>query len=416
MRSQHPWWAIVTLGLATFMASIDINIVTLALPPMAKYFQTSAASMSLVVLSYAVALLLFLLPAGQWITRFRPLTIFLIAVIGFSASSILCGLSLSFVMLIIGRIIQGAFAAFITTMGTALAAVIVAPEERGKAMGILTGVSTLGSVLGSALGGFLVNYWGWSSIFFVNVPVCLCVIVLGSWTLQELSRETAFGRSQHNVLHTMFTLLQRTQFVAVLLCLCCLSLVVGAVYFLLPFDFSLVQHFNSSISGLILLCIPLAMATMALAGGYLTDRYGARTIMFAGILVVIAGIGAQALVLGAPASGIDIAWRLILTGGGIGLFGGAIQTLLVSLSSKQALGIASAFSVLVRYLGFAIGPFLVSITWLFVAKTSAQMVDGSLAIGGATFIGLLLAWLATRGKEKAIPSESLSSTLSSSES
>ena len=397
MISQRRWLAVVTLALATFMISIDINIVALALPPMAKYFHEPATSMPLVTFSYSIALVVFLLPVGQWITRFRPLTLFLIISIGFSLSSVFCGLSQNFAMLLVGRVAQGICAAFITTTGTALAAAIVAPTERGRAMGILGGIATSGSVVGSALGGFLVNYWGWSSVFFVNVPLCVVVVILGVWTLRTISREDAFGSGgSRNAVSAIGSLLRLPRFSYVLLCVCCFSLVIGAIYFLLPFDLSLIQHIPSSTAGLMLLSIPLMMTVFTLVGGTLSDRYGTKPIMLAGVLLIIGGIIAQALILEQPTSVIDIVWRLLLTGCGVGLAAGAVQTLVVSLSPRQTLGLASALSGVARYLGFAVGPLVVSAVWLLIIEVPAQMLYGSLAIVGVSFIGLILAWLATR--------------------
>lgn len=393
MEHQRRWWAVTTLGMATFIASIDLNIVTLALPQMGKSFHQPDTAMPLVVLTYSAAMVLLLLPAGYWITRLRPWLTEVIAVLGFAAASVLCGLAPNFPVLLIGRALQGVFAAFITTMGVALAAVVVSPSERGKAMGILSAVSTLGSVAGSGLGGFVVNFWGWPGIFFVNLPVAFLAILLALWSL----RGTTFTeRETGSYSQAILTMLRQSQMIFVLLCLCGLSLVAGAIYFLLPFDLTQIQHFPASVEGLILLCIPVGMVVMALVGGYLTDRYGARPVMFAGVVIVLAGVIMQLLVLGHPTSPLDVSWRLLVTGGGIGLFAGPVQTLIVSLSSKRSLGIASALSALIRYAGFAIGPLLVSVVWLLMTPGASQMTGGMAAIGVFTFLCLGLTWLATR--------------------
>ena len=195
---------------------------------------------------------------------------------------------------------------------------------------------------------------------------------------------------------SLLKLLGQSHLIAVLLCLGGLSLVAGAIYFLLPFDLTQIQHFLPSTEGLLLLCIPVGMVAFALVGGYLTDRSGTRPVMLLGVLVVIAGIVAQLFVLGQSVSPSAVSWRLLLTGAGIGLFGGPVQTLVVTLSPRQSLGVASALSALVRYVGFALGPFLVSTTWAFVPAGAAQMVDGMLAIGVFTALCFGLTWLATR--------------------
>src|SRR5262249_25746899 len=159
-----------------------------------------------------------ILPYGVVITRFRPLTSFLVAVLGFGVGSIVCGVAQDFWFLLLGRVIQGIFGAAIPTLGVALAAAVVSPAERGRAMGMVTTLAPLGGVAGPGIGGLLLNYWGWSAIFFVNIPVCLLAALLACLSL----RGVTFGKAPSGSgVRQMGKLLSHMQFLWALLALLC---------------------------------------------------------------------------------------------------------------------------------------------------------------------------------------------------
>jgi len=184
MQYERRWLAVVAIGLSLFLSALDATIVALALPPIAHHFQLSDSLVSVVTLSYVIPLTVLILPAGDLIGRFRVLPSFLVAVLGFGLGSIICGLAASFPVLVLGRVMQGCFAAVIATQGIATAAAVVSPGERGRAMGIVGALAPLGGVAGPGIGGLLLGSFGWSSVFFVNVPVCLLAALLGLFSLR----------------------------------------------------------------------------------------------------------------------------------------------------------------------------------------------------------------------------------------
>src|SRR5256885_16913533 len=131
---DRRWLAVSALALSIFLSVLDATIVALALPPIAQHFQLSDSLVSTVILSYAIPLTVLILPSGDLIGRFRTLPTFLVAVLGFGLGSLTCGLAPNFPLLLLGRVIQGGFGALIATQGIAVAAAVVAPTERGRAM------------------------------------------------------------------------------------------------------------------------------------------------------------------------------------------------------------------------------------------------------------------------------------------
>jgi MFS family permease len=408
MLYERRWLAVTAIGLSLFLSALDATIVALALPPIAHHFQLSDSLVSIVTLSYAVPLTVLILPAGDLISRFRTLPTFLVAVLGFGLGSIICGLASSFPLLIVGRVIQGCFGAVIATQGIAVAAAVVSPGERGRAMGIIGALAPLGSIAGPGIGGLLLARFDWSVVFFVNVPVCLLAALLGVLSLRGLRLG---DQRSGNAYRQMAGLLNRSSFLWGLLAFFWSVSVGGALYYLLPFNLSNVQHVASPVAGVILLCVPLGMGAMGPLGGYLTDRYGAKPFILTGSGLLLVGVLLLTLIAQSPTTELDLAWRLLLIGMGIGLFTGPNQTLLMSAGTRETMGAASALSNLGSRLGSVCGPLMVGLTWTFLASFSAQMGAGMLIINGFAVLNLLFAWLSVQSRSQRLsPSETVEAT------
>ncbi len=403
MQYERRWLAVSAIGLSLFLSALDATIVALALPPIANHFRLSDSLASAVTLSYAIPLTVLILPSGDLVGRFSVLPTFLVAVLGFGLGSIICGLASSFPLLLVGRVVQGCFGAVIATQGIAVAAAVVSPGERGRAMGIVGALAPLGGVAGPGIGGLLLANFGWSAVFFVNVPVCLLAALLGIFSLRGVRLG---GRQSGGAYRQMAGLLRRPSFLWGLLAFFWSVSVAGALYYLLPFDLSGVQHIVPSLAGLILLCVPLGMGVMGILGGYLTDRYGAKPFILTGSGLLLVGLLLLTLVAQSHTSELDLAWRLLLIGMGLGLFSGPNLTLIMSAGARETMGAASALSNLVSRLGSVFGPLALGITWTFLASFSAQIGVGILVIDGFAVLNLLFAWLLVQRSRGVSPEES----------
>ncbi len=400
MLYERRWLAVVALGLSLFLSALDGTIVALALPTIARHFQLSDSLASAVTLSYAIPLTLLILPSGDLVGRFHTLPTFLISVVGFGLGSLTCGLAPNFALLLVGRIVQGCFGAVIATQAIAVAAAVVLPGERGRAMGLIGALAPLGGVAGPGIGGLLLARFDWSAIFFVNVPVCLLAALLGLFSLRgvRLSRSGSAYRQ-------MGGLLRRPPFRWGLLAFFCSVTVAGALYYLLPFDMSNVQHIAPAHAGVILLCVPLGMGVMGILGGYLTDRYGAQPFILTGSGLLLVGLIMLTLIVQSPTAELDLAWRLLLVGIGIGLFTGPNQTLLMSAGARETMGAASALSNLGARIGSVCGPLVLGLTWTFLVSISTQMGVGILVVDGFAVLNLLFAWLSIQRRARSVSAE-----------
>lgn len=392
MSYRYRWLAVGAIGLSFFLSALDATIVALALPVLAHHFQLSDSLASAITLGYALPLTLLILPSGDLVGRFRVLPTFLVAVLGFGLGSLLCGLASSFPLLLLGRVIQGGCGAVIATQGFAVAAAIVPPTERGRAVGLIGSLAPLGGVAGPGIGGLLLSRWSWQAIFFVNVPICLLAALLGFWSLRGVSIG-ARGSGSHSGLQDMGALLRQPLFLWSLLGFLSSTTIAGGLYYLFPFDLSNVQRFAPSIAGLLLLCMPLGMGIVGLLAGYLTDRYGARPLTLIGSGLLLIGLILLSLILAHPISVLDCAWRLALIGVGMGLFNGPNQTLLMSVGTRETMGAASALSNLSARLGSIVGPLLLALLWSLQPELVVQMNSGGIVLVTLAALSIFCVWI-----------------------
>src|SRR5207247_11405328 len=111
-----------------------------------------------------------------------------------------------------------------------------------------------------------------------------------------------------------------------------------------------IDRIAPSLSVVVLLCVPLVMMSMGITGGYLSDRYHAKPFMLAGSGLLLIGSLALSLVVSSTTSWMDLAWRLLLVGMGIGLFSRPTVTMIVGVG-RDMMAAASTASNLVARLG-----------------------------------------------------------------
>lgn len=172
--------------LGTFLASLDISIVNVALPTLQTALRTDIAGLQWVINAYAIALSAFMLSAGPLGDRHGQRRVWLASVATFIAGSLVCACAGSLQVLVMGRAIQGvAGALLIPSAMPILSQAFPDPRQRARVIGGWSAFSALALVLGPLLGGVLVERAGWPSIFLINLPLGLLAIALGAWGIPE---------------------------------------------------------------------------------------------------------------------------------------------------------------------------------------------------------------------------------------
>lgn len=178
---------------AMFMTIMDVTIVYVALPAIARSFDVSPAATDGVVVGYLVSLAVWI-PASGWVgDRFGTKRTFLVAITLFTIASTLCGLSQSVLELVLFRVLQGAGGGMLTPVGMAMLYRAYPPAQRARLARILVIPTVMAPALGPFIGGALVDSLSWRWVFFVNVPIGLVALALSALMLTE-HRERAGER------------------------------------------------------------------------------------------------------------------------------------------------------------------------------------------------------------------------------
>ena len=175
---MRKWWPLVAVCAGTFMLLVDVTIVNVALPDMARELHTTFPDLQWVIDLYALVLGALVLTAGSVADRFGRRRVYVIGMVVFAASSLACGLAPNVGVLIAARGVQGlgAAAMFATTM--ALISSSYSGRDRGIAFGTWGAVNGAAAAAGPIIGGLLTTHFGWRWIFLVNLPVSVVAVVM----------------------------------------------------------------------------------------------------------------------------------------------------------------------------------------------------------------------------------------------
>jgi EmrB/QacA subfamily drug resistance transporter len=176
--TMRKWWPLVAICAGACMLLVDVTIVNVALPDMARQLHTTFSDLQWVIDLYALVLGALVLTIGSIADRFGRRKLYLIGLVAFAAASLTCGLAPNVELLIAARGVQGVGAAamFATTM--ALISNTYTGRDRGMAFGIWGAVNGAASAIGPIIGGLLTANFGWRWIFLVNLPVSVAAVVL----------------------------------------------------------------------------------------------------------------------------------------------------------------------------------------------------------------------------------------------
>lgn len=183
--------ALIIATLTAFMPPFMASSINIALPAIGEEFSMNAVLLGWIATSYLLSSAVFMMPFGKLADIIGMKKIFLSGLFLFTASSLLAYAAPTPSILILSRVLQGIGAAMIFGTGTAILVNVFPLQERGKVLGINAASIYLGLTSGPFLGGVLTHYFGWRSLFLVNVPLGLIPLALG---LARLKGEWAEDR------------------------------------------------------------------------------------------------------------------------------------------------------------------------------------------------------------------------------
>ena len=174
-RSYQPWLILAIILLADIVDLLDATITTIAAPSIAHSLGGGAGLISWLGASYALSMGVLLVPGGRLGDKFGRKRLFMLGIVGFTAASVACGLAISPAMIIVARVVQGAFGALMIPQGFGIISQAFTREQMGQAFSAFGPVLGVSAVAGPLVAGALINAniagTGWRAAFLINLLV-----------------------------------------------------------------------------------------------------------------------------------------------------------------------------------------------------------------------------------------------------
>jgi DHA2 family multidrug resistance protein len=188
---MNPWVVAPTVGLAAFMEVLDISIANVALQHIAGSLAASQDESTWVLTSYLVTNAIVLPMSGWLSSMIGRKRYFLGCIVGFSITSLLCGLAPNLWLLILARGLQGITGGGLQPTAQAILADAFPPQKRGQAFAAYGIAVVFAPAIGPTLGGWITDNFDWRWVFLLNVPVGIFLTVLATRVLTETSQQIA---------------------------------------------------------------------------------------------------------------------------------------------------------------------------------------------------------------------------------
>jgi EmrB/QacA subfamily drug resistance transporter len=428
MTDRNRWIALYVLCVGMLMIVLDATVVNVALPSIQSDLGFSQSSLAWVVNAYLIAFGGLLLLAGRLGDLVSRRGVFLVGLGVFTGASLLCGASQSQEMLVAARFVQGVGGAM--TSAVILGMIVTMfpePREQAKAIGVFAFVASAGGAVGLLVGGVLTQSISWHWIFFVNVPIGIAAAVLagrlidadrgigfgdgadvpgavlitgslmlGVYTIVNPAAELGWGAGRTLALGAL-SLVLLAAFVAreatarnplVPLRIFRSRNVTGAnliqvlsvagmfgMFFLGALYVQRILDYDALETGLTFLPATILMGILSVRyTDRLVMRFGARTMVLAGLALFMAGL---ALFTQAPVDGDYVSHVLpvmVLLGIGAGLCFPALMTLAMSGATPSDAGLASGLINTTAQVGGALG--LAVLATLSASRSNELIGDG----------------------------------------
>ena len=183
---KNPMAAVAVLSLGLFMTLLDLTIVNIAIPSIVDSIHATLDQVLWVLNAYSLLYAVLLITSGRLGDIFGPRNVFAVGIAVFTAASAVSGFAQDPTQLIIARATQGLGAALLAPQGLPMMMSLFPVDRRGGVFAVYGILAGLAVVAGPTVGGFLVEHYGWRSIFYVNIPFGVLTFALAFLLIPDL--------------------------------------------------------------------------------------------------------------------------------------------------------------------------------------------------------------------------------------
>lgn len=400
---SHP--ALLAVLLCVFIAGLDHSIINVALPIIGRDLNIAQSGLQWVVAGYTVAFAAGLLVAGRLSDRFGRKKMLLTGIVTFLLAAVYAALADTSTELIIGRILMGVGGTLLLP-GTLAIISSQAPErQKPHFIGLWSAIFGVGIALGPLLGGVLLGSFGWSSIFWVNVPLLILAALLvgvflketrsthkpALWVFDGLLSAAAIGgivmaiieaptwglidtrtlgyglgglallalfvwrqRRIKDPLLDIHLFRNRPATIAVLTITLFMAAFAGVIFLIVQYA-ELVAGFSALKAGAMFAPVAVGLMIGSIGSAHIQQKHSTKAAMTVGAVLVMAGLIAVALMLSVTMSPWWISLLLGISTVGLGMATAAATATITSALPKDKAGMTSALNDLSREVGGSLG-------------------------------------------------------------
>ena len=396
--AERPRWLVLVLCIvAGFMTLLDVSVVNVAVPSMTSSLGLTSTDVSWAVTGYTLAFGLALVPAGRLGDLYGRRRMFLIGLLLFTATAILCGAAPNAAVLIVGRLLRGISAGLLAPQAIALLQQRYDGPERGRAFGYYGATVGTSTAIGPLLGGLILRVFGtadgWRFVFYLSLPILVATLVFALPVLPADRRGgRGGGRGGGHPPATPSLLRVRSYLVGTMVAT---TFYAGFTSIFLVLTIFLQQglEYSALRAALATLTFTVSSTCCTIVSGRVVHRLGRRIVLLGTALAAV-GLSLLALVTALWTGGdptLVLAVPLLVAGCGCGLVIAANQALTLREVTRNTVGLAAGVYDTGQRIGTAAGTALTSAAFFGALASEPADYRGAAGVGlgvAAVLVGL----------------------------
>ena len=432
LKMDYKWVALSVTNVGSFMAALDSSIVVIGLPTILQSLHANIEEGVWIITGYKLMITILLVMFGRLADLYGRVKLYNLGFVIFTVGSLLCALSQTGEQLIVFRFLQGAGAALLISNSSAIIIDAFPKEQLATGLGTNMMAANVGAIAGYTLSGVMITFFGWRSMFLINVPIGIFGTLWGYFQLKEIGIKTVGQKFDYagSILYCIglstillaLTLGDPTSFRNIAILVGGLAFFVAVIFvelrqkyptldlklfkikqfatgnlasfmnnltfgcgpFLRSLYLQLILGYSALKTGVLLIPMDILVLVLNPISGRLADRYGSRTFVTLGL-----ASNAAALLwfstLNEKSSYLTLLISLMLFGFGLALFAPANSSMIMGSVPPEKRGVASGIrNTISQTAGVLSVPFsLLLMTLVIPYNKLSQVVNGTQLINPA---------------------------------